>query len=542
MSEGEGTARWWWAVAPSAELAGVARALEAGADPPGAQPIKAGARRAVWALPGVAGGLLVKRFEVRGAERWKYALLASRARSEYRAMEALVRLGLPVVRPVGHGERRAGLQLRQAWFVGRLVPGARTLADELLAAAQRPDAQAAQRWARAALDLVLELHRHPWLHRDLHAGNLLVERSGRLLLTDLHSVWRVPRLTRGMRLSNLARLLFSLRGALDLREAPALARRYAEARGEDADALVRDLLRALQRFEADYVRGRVARCLQPSSLFEVQRVDGGRVFLARGYGPGALSDELAMHRAALQAGGAAVLGRALRSAVTRVGEPGAGRVLKEYGPAGVLPALRQALGLGRARSAWVGARRCAVLGLPTPAALALLERRDGRAVLVTQALAGGASLRDLLPEVAASPRRRAQVARGLGHLLGCLARHGVRHHDLSAKNVFLAPIPAGAAPRDVRDRLPHGCGGLWLIDLDGLRRMPPHDPRGLARMLAQLGDLACRPSRTDRLRFARACTAAAGRDLPPSVVERAERTLALRRAARAAAASARPAG
>jgi tRNA A-37 threonylcarbamoyl transferase component Bud32 len=540
MSGERGTARWWWAVAPSAELAGVARALEAGLDPPGAAPIKSGARRSVWALPDLAGGLLVKRFEVRGGERWKYALLANRARSEYRAMEALVRLGLPVVRPLGHGARREGLGLRQAFFIGRLVPGARTLADVLAECAERRDADGARRWAQAALDLVGELHRHPWLHRDLHAGNLLLDGDRRLLVTDLHSVWRVPWLTRRMRLGNLARLLFSLRGALDLREAPALARRYAETRGEDADALVRDVQRELRRFESDYVRGRVARCLRTSSLFVAGRAPGARLFRLREYGAEALQDDLAAHRAVLQAGGKDVLGRSPRGAVSRVGAPGAGRVVKEYGPPGVGSALRQALGHGRARRAWLGARRCAVLGLPTPPALALLERGDGSAVLVTRELARAASLRERLAEGAPAPPRRAQLARGLGHLLGCLARHGVLHHDLSAKNVLLAG--EAPAPRDVRDRPPPGCGGLWLIDLDGLRPMKPHDGRGLARMLSQLGDLAQEPSRSDRLRFARAFAAASGREIAPGVIARAQSALAARRTARAAAAGARPAG
>ena len=546
MTDRDGTARWWWAAAPSAELAGVARALEAGGAPPCARPIKLGARRAVWALPDVAGGLLLKRFEVRGAERWKYALLASRARSEFRAMEALVRLGLPVVRPLGHGELRRGRLLRQAWFIGRLVPDARTLADELLDCARRQDADGARRRAQAALDVVLELHRHPWLHRDLHAGNLLLDGSDRLLLTDLHSLWRVPRLTRGMRLANLARLLFSLRGALDLREAPALARRYAEARGEDADVLVRDLQRALQRFEADYVRGRTARCLQPSKLFAVERLPEGRLYRSVDYAAAMLHADLAAHQAALEAGDPAVLGRSPRSRVTRVGAAGGARVVKDYGPPGALAALRQSLGLGRARSAWVGARRCAVLGLPSPAALALLERRDGGAVLVTCDLRGGASLRDGLAELVASPRRRAQVASGLGHLVGCLARHGVRHADLAPKNVFLASGTDPDPPRDVRDRLSARCASLWLIDLDGLRRMPAHDPRGLVRMLEQLGDLARPPSRTDRLRFALAYARAAGRELPPDVVERARQggaALAAERAQRGAAAGgARPAG
>jgi tRNA A-37 threonylcarbamoyl transferase component Bud32 len=526
-------ARWWWAVAPSAALAEVAFGLQRGEPPAGATAIKADERRTVWSVPGVAGGLLVKRFAVRGGETLKYALRPSRARSEYRAMEALVRLGLPVVRPLGFGERREGAALREAWFVGRLVPQARTLAEAVAEARSRGDEAAALALVRAALEVVVQLHAHPWLHRDLHAGNLLLDEQGRLLIADLHSVWRVPVLTRRMRLENLARLLFSLRDGLDLDRAPELLRGYAERRGEDAAPLIPSALAALAAFERRYVEGRVRRCLTSSTLFAAERVPEGRVFHRREYALDVLRADLAEHARWLAEGGSRVLGSAPRSRVTLVGEGEAARVVKEYVPAGVAAALRQRLGAGRARSAWVGARRLAVLGLPTPEALALLERRDGTAVLVTRALRDARPLRQLAPELARerSPDRRAAVATALGHLVGRLARAGLRHADLSDKNVWIASAPS-ALPRDLRDAPPPGAASLRLIDLDGLRRMPPHDPRGVARMLGQLADLPARPTSTDLRRFARAFALGARRELAPEVAAEALQLATKRAAAR----------
>jgi len=531
------TVRWWWVSQPPPALAAFVEGLAAG-HTPDAPALKAAAGRSVWALPGVSGGILLKHFRVRGAETLKYLVRPSRARSEFRAMVAFGRLGLPAVSALGFGERREAGRLREAWFLGRLVPSARTLGDEVQAAAARGDRRRVLSLAASALSVTTRLHAHPWLHRDLHADNLLLTPDEQVLVTDLHSVWRVPRLTRRMRLANLARLLFSLRGGIDLdADVPALLLPYAASRGDRPDALVEDVRRALHGFESDYVRGRTTRCLGNSSQFAAERMHGGRVFRRRGFSVEQLATDLERHDVALRQG-RGVLGRAPRSLVTRVaaapGDAGA-HVVKEFPAAGAWSRVRQRLGLSRARSAWVGARRLEVLDIPTPQALALLERADGSAVLVTRALETATSLREEAARLAApqavlsgaAARERAALARAAGFLVGRLARAGLRHADLAAKNVLVTPGPAPPA-RDRRVDPPRRGPALWLIDLDGLRRMAPHDARGTARMLGQLGDLPAGITRADRVRFRHAFAAAAGRDIPRAVLESAARQTLLR--------------
>ncbi len=522
----EPAVRWWWGAAPEPELQEFTRRLAAGEEPPRETLLKSGDRRDIWRLPAVAGGLLLKRFHVRRSEALRFLLLPSRARAEFRALSAFVRLGLPTVTPLAFGERRRGGLLAECWLVSRLVPAARTLGEAQQAAAAAGDDTRVRELARAAIAVTGQLHRHPWWHRDLHGHNLLLRPDGEVLVTDLHSAWRVPVLTRAMRLANLARLLFSMRASLDLRQAPALLRAYAEERGEDADRLVLDALAALDAFERDYVRGRTRRCLVRSTLFTVESVHDGRLFRRRTFPAAQLREDLLAHSRSVQLRDGDLLGRSAVSDVTRVrgapgGMPDGGsgpRVIKVYTSRGVTTSLRQRVGAGRARSAFVAARRLDVLGLSTPTALALLERPDGTAVLVTAEVAGAASLRALLdapapPEAAA----RGSVSLALGHLVGRLARHGLRHHDLSSKNVLLTPPPTPPSG-DRRTSPPAGWPRLWLIDLDNLRAMRPFSPRGLARMLGQLGDLPAWVSRTDRLRFARGYALAADRALPAAVV------------------------
>jgi hypothetical protein len=324
-----------------------------------------------------------------------------------------------------------------------------------------------------------------------------------------------------------------MRPTLHLDEAPALLREYAGRRGEDADALVLAVVAELERFERDYVRGRTARCLTHSSLFTVERVHDGRLFRRRTYDAACLREDLLAHPRIVQRRDADVLGRSPGSDVTRVtgGSWGGGpRVLKVSTQRGARRVARQALGLGRARRAWVAARALEVLGLSTPEALALLERRDGTAVLVTREVAGARGLRALLQAPAPPPPAlRSALALALGHLVGRLARSGLVHDDLSTKNVLVTDPPT--PPSGDRRTCPRAdWPRLWLIDLDNMRVGPQFERRALVRMLGQLGDVPAWVTRADRRRFALGYAQAAGRALPRDVATEA----AARSAARAA--------
>lgn len=528
--------RWWWSGNPDEALESVASDLERGLPIDGAKSIKSSDRRCVDALPGVSGGLLLKSFEVSNSESLKYRFRPSRARSEYRMARALAQRGVPVPEALGYGEERDGRRLLRAWFIGRLVPDARTVGDGLRAASKSGDAVRVGSLVRGALDVVAELHRHPYLHRDLHANNFLLAADDRVILTDLHSVWRVPRLTRSMRVANLARLLFSMRGAVDLRCVSVFLTEHAERRHERPELLVIDVLAAIDAFERNYVRGRTNRCLKGSTLFVRERADSGWLFRRRDYSVDQFEADLQMHAEVLADGGTSVLGRSPAGCVTRVGRAPDGRVVKEYGARGRFQAIRQWVGAGRARSAWVGARRLEVLGVPTPRALALHERSDGSSVLVMELLRDQSPLRALAERTPAglSPKKRAALSRALGHLVGRLARAGVLHDDLSSKNVLVGKAPPPSS-RDLRTQPQADWPCVQLIDLDNMTSMPPHDPVGLQRMLSQLCDLPEIVSRTDRMRFLQGFAAAAGRALPRDVGE-ASLAGARDRAARRAAA------
>ena len=520
---------WVWAVPPEDELRAVADALVRGVLPEGATVIKENRPRSVWAVPDVAGGLLIKHYRVRGKDALRALVTPGRAEREFRAMETLCTVGLPTVRPLGYADRRQGAWLKEAWFIGRLVPEAQTLGEAMAAGHVDPWVLALQ-----AAGVVARLHDHDVWHRDLHAGNLLLTQDDELLIIDLHSMWRVPSVTLRMRTGNLAHLLHSMRAWIHLDDAPRFVSEYARVRGERIDVLLPRVRAALERFETDYVRGRSARCMRNSSEFVGETGPGVRVHRLRRYERELLEHDLADHERVAREGGPALLGDAPRCRVSRVDDPNGARVVKHYLDRGLFPSWRVRLGLGKARSAWHAARRCDVVGVPTATALALREDRDGSAYLVTDEVPQAVSLetyaQDLIGEEATAERRR--VAFIVGHIVGRLSRAGLRHDDMSTKNLLLTPGTARSTG-DLRTTPPPGLPQVVLIDLDNMARTAPHDPAALVRMLGQLGDLPPWVTRADRRRFAAGFALGAGRALPVAVVSRADALTRIRQARRA---------
>ncbi|MFT7465472.1 MAG: tRNA A-37 threonylcarbamoyl transferase component Bud32 [Pseudohongiellaceae bacterium] len=510
---------WVWASPPHGELSALSRDLEAGLLPADRELIKENRLRSVWRVPGVDGGLLLKHYRIREGEALKTRLLGGRAEREYRAMESFCRAGLPSARPIAFANNWQSGRLVEAWFLSRFVPAARPLADVLLSHAH--DEQACFALAEQAVAVVAQMHKHPFLHRDLHSGNLLIDGDGQLVIIDLHSLWHVRKLSARQRWDTLARLVFSMRETVSLDDAPRLAALYASEWGELPSLAVRSLSSALDRFASDYRRGRSARCLRTSSEFVREQLNGQRVHRRRDYDPKQLIEDLQHHRQLVSDGGT-LLGDAGAAQVSSSGVSKASRVIKHYRRRGPLLALRCWAGHSRARVAWVSARRCAVHGVPTPRALALVEESDGSSWLVTDELGNAPSLREIAADMQGSTTvdQRGPLAFALGHVVGRLSRAGLRHADLSSKNILIDPGP----PPRTRDR--RTCPGtdsvnVQLIDLDGMRVGKAHDGADLLRMLSQLADLPSWVTHTDRSRFAMGFRASSGKIIPEDLARQA---------------------
>jgi 3-deoxy-D-manno-octulosonic acid kinase len=126
---------------------------------------------------------------------------AVRSFAEWRLLETLVALGLPVPRPVAARYQRSGLVYRCDLITQRLA-NTRSLSEALKA-----DALAQDGWRQVA-SVVAQLHRNGVDHADLNAHNILLDTSAAVSVIDFdRGRFRAPG---NWRRKNLLRLHRSL--------------------------------------------------------------------------------------------------------------------------------------------------------------------------------------------------------------------------------------------------------------------------------------------------------------------------------------------
>lgn len=232
-------------------------------------------RRLAWAPLPDGRRVFLKHFlggsRHRLREWWKRRLRMSPSEREWRALVRLRAAGVPVPPPLAHVEAADGERVLVTGFVeGRPLP------DAL-------DAPGRERAGRLAAvgEAVRRLHDAGWVHRDLHAENLLVTPDG-VVLTDLQSARRIR--TRAARIRDLGALDHSLRRRLSVSDRVRLrAAALGLSRPFDAAAreALRDVGRASGRRARTYARSRARRSLRAGRRFRTLRADGGRGLVRR---------------------------------------------------------------------------------------------------------------------------------------------------------------------------------------------------------------------------------------------------------------------
>ena len=141
-------------------------------------------RGSAWFIDAPFGAAVLRRY-LRGGwmariSRDRYLFTGwrrSRPVAEFRVLERLESLGLPVPAPLAAGVRRRGLVCTGA-VLTRRIPGVRPLADLLAARAQDADL-----WRRVGA-CVRRFHDAGVVHADLNARNILVDAGGAVYLID----------------------------------------------------------------------------------------------------------------------------------------------------------------------------------------------------------------------------------------------------------------------------------------------------------------------------------------------------------------------
>jgi tRNA A-37 threonylcarbamoyl transferase component Bud32 len=400
-------------------------------------------------------------------ERWKTWTGTGPADREWDALHRLRAAGLPVPAPLALGTRPDGDRL----LVMEFVEG-----SALQRVLSRPDAARAP-LCRELGALVRRIHAAGWVHRDLHAGNLLLA-EGRIVVLDWQHAR--PRRSEGERRRDLARLEYSLRALVSLTQRLRLRRAALGIEGR-LDAAARARLRAVgQAVEArahSHATRRSRRPLRRSPNFERVRAGGTRGMRVRELPPARVAALLAAHRLALEE--ARAIKSDGRSRVSAV-QVGALRAVVKETPWRGLPRCLAALLRGSAgRRAWLAGHGLLARGIGAALPLAYLERR-----WLGLPLASWVMLEDARPATEAAFALGAglgtpeEILESLGRLLLALHRRGVDHGDLKGTHVLLSRGPEGLRAK--------------LIDLEGVRfwRRIPDDRRlqALAELNASLPD------------------------------------------------------
>lgn len=346
---------------------------------------------------------------------------ARHATREAAGQRKLADAGLPTPALVADTRAADGMPvLLTSW-----LEGARTLAEHL-ATTQTPPA------FDDILEVIGHLHAAGLIHTDLHPGNLLLH-EGRWYLIDGDAITAAT--APDALADNLALFLAQFTGTRAPSPADALPA-YRRGLGSadnapDAATLAARVDHALNTRLQRYLEKTARDCTRFVSHHSWSR----RTVLLR-----SAADWLALlltdPDSWLEQGQRLKSGRS--ATVARVTAAGHDCVIKRYNLKNIAHAARRALRPTRAWHAWREAHRLNFFGIPTPAALAVVENRfgplHGRAWLIT-AWCNGPSLRELFAG-RENELPNAAEARALTDLFSALHRHRITHGDLKASNLL----------------------------------------------------------------------------------------------------------
>lgn len=458
------------------------------------------------------GDLYVKHFRYKSLRRRLLHLVrATQAATEWRMGRALRGAGVPTCHVLAVAERREGALHREAFLISREIPNAVTLYEYLAS----PAWGEATRTHRQCLieelaDLVAGILRAGLHHRDLHAGNILIDPSlpagKRLFVLDLHSV-------RSGRWGLLRMLVFltasthkpAVTAAERVRFLRAMMARCFDTRPQTLRRWAEKVGCALQRHRRRHLRSRARRCTLASTQFTPDSSPLFRVLRCREFGLEQAMEAVALHNEAREGNGTVgtVRKRGRRTDVTICKLSGGRTVcVKAYlrGP------IRERIKdfwrpHGRARSAWIAHHGLLVRGIPAARGLALLEARrvlSGRSdYLIVEALPAQANVSELsghhepvLPQPL--PAQVRAITAGVAELFVRLAEGRARHPDMKPGNILVAQ--EGNTAR------------LWLVDLDRVQFDWEWTSEDWVHHLAQCNaGLGVRVGLLTRMRCLRAC-------------------------------------
>ncbi|MFO0910262.1 MAG: lipopolysaccharide kinase InaA family protein [Isosphaeraceae bacterium] len=490
--------------------------------------IKKGPHRIVYRVELDEGPVYVKHYLVPGLPaKLRQWFRRGKGRNEGRRTKYLNEIGIPTITPIALGEQRKRKFLFENYLVTPEIPGAVPL-DEFVERILPgwPEARRTrmrQRLSAALAELTARLHNAGFVHRDFHAGNILVRFGDDdrpvLAMIDLDALRVVRRLTWAEAGHNLALLdhYFWLRSGRSDRMR--FLKHYLVGRRSappDRRAFAREIERATRAWAEKLWTRWGRRCRDSNKYFKRYRADEARAIAVRDLDQREFRELLKDPDAPFRHPDTVILkdSRTTTVAQTRMtvaGEP-TNVIIKRFNRKKWLDPLLTWFRPSRAWQSWQAGQHLLSRAVPTPRNLAYIARLRSfwsdplfwylphETYLITIKAEPAVSLSDYVrktlpgldPEKQRSQIRRLTLA--LARLLRTLHERSLSDRDLKTANILILGDPEAENIE------------LSIIDLVGVRLAHPlpHHRRvqNLARLSLSLENVPGR-TRTDALVFLR---------------------------------------
>jgi tRNA A-37 threonylcarbamoyl transferase component Bud32 len=461
------------------------------------RPLKASRVRKTFLLPPRKGGppVVLKAYKTGGLDAMARAVfLGTPALREWRTLSLLSDHDVAVPRVVALGSETVLGLPRRSYLAMEALEDVSTLEDILLQ--KKPCPVPRKMLAPRVGRLVRDLHDAGVLHLDLHAANILVNRSGRPLLIDLHGARRFKSLSKAQRIRDLVSLAgsFLVHGTRTdrLRFFRAYATRLQGL--SDLPMAAREVETAAWERLHRFYRKYDFRCLRPGRLFQSLETYNLSGIGERAHDTSRLLTYLGLYpHETLEEKGRRIH-QTGTSRIYWIVFEGKSYVVKVYIKPGLQECLHRMAKGSRGRRNWFRYNQLRFRQIPVPRPVLYLEEpfttTTGRSYVVVEGDVEYITLDRFVLKAS-----RSDLLETLHRLAGCIARMHrffLSNRDLKAQNILVGPN------RDVR-----------LLDPDGVDFMlePRAYPSVMARDLMRLNASfphRSRISMADRRRFLRA--------------------------------------
>ncbi len=304
-------------------------------------------------------------------------------------------------------------------------------------------------WAKELAFLVAQLHNSGYIHKDIHTGNILLDKEKKFYLIDLYEIKKVY-FGKHYYLKNLAQLAFTFFKYSTASDCLFFLKEYLKFSVLFTNSNIMEIFQKIRYlfwdFYFSFMRKRSQRCLKDNKYFQIYKRNG---FFAIGHKNQAETNQICQDFEYLKS--IATVIKNSRSTLVFQTQYG---IVKQYHRKMWHIFFKDLFRPSRAYRAWVNGYHCIIRNIPTAKPLFFAEKRWGCFTLSSYIVMEEIKPRLSLDKAIIQQQnleKRLQILYQVGRLVRHLHQRGLTHRDLKSSNILI----------DDKD-------SIYIIDLDGL--------------------------------------------------------------------------